>query len=53
MWKGALQKAGILDGAAAKEKKAAPRVIVNEADKNRRDLLSCDILIKMKVPMIG
>ena len=48
MWKGALQKAGIIDGATAKEKKSAPRVTVNDADKDCRDLLSCDVLIRMK-----
>jgi hypothetical protein len=48
MWKGALQKAGIIDG-TAKEKKAPPKIHINDADRNCRDVFSCDVLIKLKV----
>ena len=48
MWKGALQKAGIIDG-TAKEKKSLPKIFINDNDKDFKELLSCDLLIKMKV----
>ena len=48
MWKGALQKAGIIDG-TAKEKKAPPTIHINDADRDCRDVFSCDVLIKLKV----
>jgi hypothetical protein len=50
MWKGALQKAGIIDG-TAKEKKAPPKIHINDADRNCRDVFSCDVLIKLKVTL--
>ena len=48
MWKGALLKAGIIDG-TAKEKKSLPKIFINDNDKDFKEFLSCDLLIKMKV----
>ena len=48
LWKGALKKAGVLEG-NVKEETTGPRIYIQEKDKNLRDVFSCDFLIKMKV----